>query len=240
MHYKKDEKLSSLIENKRVVLVGPAQYLIGKNMGDIINGFDIVCRVNYLSPCEFTSDYGNRTDIMFYNYSTASLEQMKQHFKDYPEYSKNLKLAVCPVVKVLGPENWKEWGLDFISPVIANNNSINIHNHDFHWIGMENYRYLFDLIACQEPNTGMLAISIILEHNPKEVLFTGFTFYENKNDTYFPGYATRAPDWSGVTGHPQSLQKKYFKEKVLPRGIKIDSYLNNLLNFNHNNIQELR
>lgn len=240
MHYKKSEKLSNLIENKKVVLVGPAQYLIGKGLGDVINDFDTVCRVNYMAPSNFTTDYGNRTDVMFYNYSTASLGQMKQHFEDYPEFSKNLKLVVCPSLKVLGPEKWTEWGADFIAPVVKNFHSIDIYKHDFYWIGMENYRYLFDLINCQEPNTGMLAISIIMEHNPKEVFFTGFTFYENKDDTYFPGYATRSPGWKGVSGHPQESQKVFFKNTTLQQGIKIDSYLNNLLNLNHNNIYKLK
>lgn len=239
MHYKQSEELLRLIKNKSVVLVGPAQYLMGKRIGSFINSFDTTCRVNYMAPSNLEEDYGNRADIMFYNCSALSLGQMKQHFEEYPDYSKKLKLTVCPVVKVLGPEKWKEWGTDFVSPVVKNYESINIHNHNFHWIGMENYRYLFDLIACQEPNTGLLAISIIMEHEPKEVFFTGFTFYENKHDTYFPNYATRDLKWTGVTGHPQQLQKNFFKNKILPQGIKIDSYLNDLLKLNHSNIYKL-
>jgi hypothetical protein len=239
MHYKKDEKLSKLIENKRVVLVGPGQYLVGKKLGDTINGYDTVCRVNYMAPDKYNADYGNRADIMFYNCSTKSLPQMKSHFKAYPDFGQNLKLVVCPAIKVLGPEQWKKWPMDYISPTVANFKSINIYNTDFYWIGVGNYRYLFDLIDCPEPNTGLLAILMILEHNPKELFVTGFTFYVNRHDTYFPGYATRAPKWKGVSGHPQGKQKKFFKDYILAQNIKIDSYLNKLLKLKHKNIQKL-
>jgi hypothetical protein len=239
MDYKKDERLSKLIENKRIVLIGPAQYLVGKGLGKIINGYDIVCRVNYMSPCSFEVDFGNRTDIMFYNCSTGSIGQMKKHFDDYPKYSKKLKLAVCPCIKVLGPEKWTEWGPNFVSPTVANFNSINTYNIDFCPIGVGNYNHLFNMIKCQEPNSGILAILMILKHNPKELFLTGFTFYKNKNDTYFKGYATRSPGWAGVSGHPQDDQIKFFRNYILSQGIKVDSYLNKLLQLKHNNIQKI-
>jgi hypothetical protein len=239
MTYEKNEKLSELIENKTVVLVGPAQYLMNKNLGNIINQFDVVCRVNYMAPSEFINDYGDRTDIMFYNCATSSLEQMKQHFQEYPDFSKKLKLTVCPVVKVLGPENWTEWDDEFIAPVVKNFNDINIYNGDFHWVGMRNYKYLFNLIKCVEPNSGVLAMPIILEHNPKEFFVTGFTFYRNKNDSYFEGYATKAQDWRGVSGHPQESQINFFQKFIGQHNIQIDSYLNNLLKLNHHNVRNI-
>jgi hypothetical protein len=239
MHYEKDERLSKLIENKRIVLVGPAQYLVGKGLGKVINGYDTVCRVNYMAPSSFTKDFGNRSDIMFYNCSTGSLAQMKQHFNDYPNYTKNLKLVVCPCIKILGPEKWREWGPDFVSPTVANFESINEHNLEFCPVGVGNYNHLFDMVKCHEPNSGVLAMLMILKHNPKELFVTGFTFYKNKHDTYFKGYATRSPDWKGVSGHPQGDQKKFFRNYILSQGTKVDSYLNKLLQLKHNNIQKL-
>jgi hypothetical protein len=239
VHYKKNEKLSRLIENKRVVLVGPAQYLVGKKLGPIINGFDTVCRVNYMAPCEFTSDYGNRTDIMFYNCAALSLKQMKQHLKEYPDFGKKMKLVVCPVVKSLGPDKWEEWEDDYVSKVVSNFDSINVYNNDFHWIGIKNYKYLFSLINRKEPNTGPLSMSIILEHNPKELFITGFTFYIDKEMAYFNGYATQVPNWKGIPGHAQKHQIEFFKSNILSKGVKIDSYLKTLLKLQYNNIKEL-
>jgi hypothetical protein len=239
MSYEKSDKLLELIEGKSVVLVGPAPYLIGKNLGPIINNYDIVCRVNYMAPNNFISDYGNRTDIFFYNCCTISLEKMKKHFEDCPEVAKKMKLVVCPTIKVLGPEKWTEWDLDYISPVVGNFNSINIYNNDFHWIGIRNYRYLFDLINCPEPNSGILALSIILEHNPKDLFVTGFSFYANKDQTHFDNYPLLPSGWKGVSGHPQQEQIEFFKKCISDRNVKIDSYLNKLLKIDHKNIQNI-
>lgn len=237
MHYEKSEKLSKLVKDKRVVLVGPAQYLVGKGLGSAISGYDTICTVNYMSPGKFTADYGDRTDIMFYNCSTASIKQMDQHFKDNPEFTKELKLVACPVVKALGPDKWTTWGNNHVSAVVTNFKGINKYNIDFHWIGVKNYRYLFNLMGCREPNSGPLAMMMILEHEPKELFITGFTFYMDSG-AYFSGYATQAPGWKGVPGHPQRDQINFFKKHILPK-IKIDSHLNKLLKLNHNNVHKL-
>ena len=240
MRYEKNEKLSRLIENKRIVIAGPGQYLVGKGLGNVINDYDVVCRINYMSPNEYVNDYGNRTDIMFYNCATLSIKQMGQHFDKCPDFCKNTKLVVCPVVKGVGADPWREWSSDYISPVVANFESINEHNIDFYWIGMENYKCLFDMVNCLEPNSGILTILTILAHNPKELFITGFTFYVNKDDNYFNGYATLPEGWKGVSGHPQGPQREFFKNYILAQsGLKIDSYMNELLKFNHNNIYVL-
>lgn len=237
MHYQKNERLTGLIENKRVVLVGPAQYLVGRGLGNAINEYDTVCRVNYMAPSNFVSDYGNRTDIMFYNCATLSLEQMEQHFEKYPDFTENLKLTVCPVVKGLGPDKWTEWPSDYIAPVVTNFNSINKYGIDFHWIGMSNYRYLFDVINCREPSSGPLSMKIILEHNPKEFFITGITFYlDGIENSYFKDYATEANGYRGP-GHPQKKQIEFFKKCVLRKNVKIDSHLNSLLKIKHSNVK---
>lgn len=236
--YTKNEKLSELITDKRVVLVGPAPYLVGKNLGQVINGYDTVCRVNYMAPSIYLSDYGDRTDIMFYNCATLSLEQMEQHLRDNPDFAAKLKLVVCPVVKALGKDPWTSWNSDFVSPVVANFESINIYNNDFYWIGIDNYKHLFDMINCREPNSGILAMAIILKYRPKEFFVTGFSFYADAGESYFNNYATRAKNWKGTPGHPQKEQQVFFKRKVLSK-IRIDSYLNALLKLSHKNVHNL-
>jgi hypothetical protein len=235
MGYQKSEKLTNLIKDKSVVLVGPSNYLVGRKLGTVINNYDTVCRVNYMAPSTFTEDYGNRTDIMFYNCSTASIHQMKQHFIDEKEFAKNIKLVVCPVVKALGPEKWTKWNDDYVSEVVSNFDSMNMYNNDFYWIGISNYKYFFNLMNCTEPNSGILSMYMILEHEPKELFITGCTFYLDKGK-YFPNYATPAPGWKGRPGHPQGDQIVFFKKHILSK-VKIDSYLNNLLKLKHNKIQ---
>ncbi len=237
MSYDKNKILSKLIENKRVAIIGPSSYLTGKGIGPILDKFDVVCRVNYIIANNLVEDYGNRTDILFYNCCTRSLGKMKKHLNTNPNVAKKIKMVVCPVVKVLGPEKWKTWGPDYISPVISNFNSINIYNNDFHWIGMNNYRYLYNLIGCVEPNSGTLAMSMILEYNPKEFLITGFSFYDKKCGSHFNNYPLLPPNWKGTCGHPQGSQIDFFKKYILSKNVKIDLFLNTLLKTNHSNIQ---
>jgi len=240
MSYTKSEKLLNLLENKTVALVGPSEYLVGRHLGGVINEYDVVCRLNYMAtPTKLEEDYGNRTDIMFYNCAKASLKQMEQHLEEFPEYTKKLKLVACPPIKVLGPEKWEEWGSGFVPPTVECFKSINKYELDFYWNTVDNYRALFDMMKCKEPNTGTLAMLMILKHNPKSLFLTGCTFYAHKYNSYFEGYATQATNWSGNCGHPQSDQLKFFKDYVLKQNIKIDSYLNDLLKLNYNNIHEL-
>lgn len=241
MNYQKDERLSRLIENKSVALVAPAPYLVGKKLGKIINEYDVVCRINYIAPGDFTDDYGDRTDIMFYNCATASLEKAKSHFEDNPDFGEKLKLVVCPVVKAIGPDNWQEWDSDYVSPVVNNFKSINVHGNDFCWVGLENYKYLIDIVGYKEPNAGFLSMLVILEHCPKELFITGFAFYKDaaEKGIHFPGYAHHKP-YDGKPKHAQGPQINCFKKHILSHGnVKIDSYLKNLLGLKHKNVQNL-
>ena len=70
--------MEKLVKNKRVALVGPSPHLVGSILGDKIDSFDIVCRINeVLFAKKLRKDYGSRTDICFWNMGTP-------HLKDFP------------------------------------------------------------------------------------------------------------------------------------------------------------
>ena len=52
----KMNSLEKLVKNKRVALVGPSPHLVGSNLGDKIDSFDIVCRINESSICKKTKE----------------------------------------------------------------------------------------------------------------------------------------------------------------------------------------
>jgi lipopolysaccharide biosynthesis glycosyltransferase len=64
---KLEESFSLLIKGKRVIFVGPATTLEGKKMGEYIDSFDTVIRMNssMIIPPEFQEDYGSRCDILY-------------------------------------------------------------------------------------------------------------------------------------------------------------------------------
>ena len=60
-------KLFNLINNKKVVLVGPAPYLNKKNHGSYIDKYDIVIRCNKgHGLIRDPNSYGSRTDILYH------------------------------------------------------------------------------------------------------------------------------------------------------------------------------
>ena len=60
-----DENLGKLIEGKRVCICGPSLSQMDTKLGEEIDSYDIVCRVNMHLPFEDQEDYGKRTDVMF-------------------------------------------------------------------------------------------------------------------------------------------------------------------------------
>lgn len=55
--------LLDYLKGKRVVVVGPAEYLQGRGLGRWIDDHDVVVRMNRSRP--LAEDYGSRTDILF-------------------------------------------------------------------------------------------------------------------------------------------------------------------------------
>lgn len=56
------------LSGKSVILVGPADYLVGSGLGDEINSYDLVVRMNLSCPVpeELKVDLGSRTDILYH------------------------------------------------------------------------------------------------------------------------------------------------------------------------------
>ena len=48
--FKQNEDMLKLVKGKRITLVGPSPHLVGKNMGQLLNSYDTICRVNDYFP----------------------------------------------------------------------------------------------------------------------------------------------------------------------------------------------
>lgn len=246
MSYQIDKKLLDFLKDKKVAIVGPSPHLIGKNKGDIIDSYDIVCRVNEVHPTGYESDYGNRTDIVFHNCGTRFIDTFGQRLVEKSIISKYLRYIICPCVKSVGTDNWPTWPDDYISPVVDNFQRINIFNTPFYWIGIQNYRLVYNLFG-SEPNAGQTAIFMLLNHHVEELLITGFSFYAQGNTpalAHRPGHTNKDLEAEpiGELGHTQGNQKDCFKLKIYEEfkdKIRVDSYLNELLSLNHKNILDL-
>jgi hypothetical protein len=241
----KSKALLDIFKDKRVAIVGPSPHLIGSGLGSFIDEYDIVCRVNDVHPTGYESDYGNTTDVVFHNCGTRFIDDFGKRLVQKAYISKNLKCVICPCVKGLGSDRWQQWDDDYVSPVVENFKSVNIFNTPFHWIGVKDYKKVYREFG-SEPNAGQTAIIMILEHEVKELLISGFSFYAQGNHpsvSHRPGHTNKELENGlvGEAGHPQGPQVQCFVHKVFKNykdKIKVDFYLNNLLGLSHDNVLE--
>lgn len=239
-----DERFLSLIKGKRVAIVGPSPHLINKKIGKLIDEYDIVCRVNEVGAFNFEEDYGKRTDIIFHNCGTDHIERFSENLKNNLETTKELKYVVCPCIKAIGADRIEDFSDGQISNVVQNFNNINKFNIPFYWIGIEEYKKVYQSIGV-EPNAGLTSILMLLSCNPKELFITGFSFYSQGDWSSLsirPGRNILENEPTGEYSHQQLPQKIFFINYIMKNFsnvITLDSYLNYFLDLNHNNLVEL-
>lgn len=241
-----NKDLYDIVQGKTVALIGPAGYLQGKNLHKHLDDYDVVCRPNEIIPLKQQRlDYGNRTDIMFCNFGTQWMPGIKRKIEseDRREYFKNLKLVVCSATKASHQDvDFLNWPDNHVSQVVHNFQDINEYDLPFYWIGVRDYNRIYAEIGV-EFHTGMASIVTLLNYPIKELLITGFSFYtggERYEDLYCPGHMDKA-DTDGRTfghgSHAAMVQLSYFKRLLsLNSCIKIDPYMNTMLDLNHDNL----
>lgn len=244
MNYRIDENLKSFLENKTISIVGPSFHLLNSSMGKKIDLFDFVCRCNDIFPWGYEKDYGEKYNILSLNCGTIDLLEFEKRF-DFLIQNKEIKpeYLLCSVVKALGPDKWQEWNNEYISPVVDNLNKLNKYQIPSSWIGLQNYRILYNQLG-SEPNSGFSTITWLLQYPIRELFITGFSFYSNANYShlaYRPGYDYRGNESykTGEFSHPQFQQKYFFKNVIMKKygdRIIVDSFLNNLLDLKHNRV----
>mgnify|MGYP003642276861 CR=1 FL=1 len=237
-----NDDLLSLVEGKRVVVVGPAPYLAGHGAGKEIDSYDIVVRPNaFAPPSSLRKDYGSRTDVMFHNLGTPWQEGLKEQIKKNEDSFKKLKLVGCLATKSDHSEtNFLNWPEDYVSNVVRNFKEVNKYNIPFYWIGNVDYRKLYRRIGV-EPNTGIMSIAVLLHYPVKEIFVTGFSFYLQGNThdtTYYDGFLPEADKeiYNGRYGvghgaHANNVQIEFFKTLIKENSsvIKADKTIKTLL-----------
>ena len=74
-----NSKLNNLIKGKKVIIVGPSPHLKNKKMGNFIDSFDCIIRINEIGISNnLFDDYGSRTNISFLTLTEESLKIYKQ------------------------------------------------------------------------------------------------------------------------------------------------------------------
>ena len=189
-----NEKLLNIVENKHVALIGPAPYLIDSNRGKEFDNADIIARPNeIIPPTNMRKDYGSRTDLFFCNFGTTWMPGIKRKISldDHDDYFKKIKLVIGSAIKAHPSEgNFLSWSDNHVSEIPNNFQSINEHNLPFYWIGVKDYKKIYENVKV-EFNTGVAAMVILLQYPIKSLKISGFTFYKGGNTyekLYYKGH----------------------------------------------------
>ena len=219
--------MKELLENKKVIIVGPSSYLEGKQLGSFIDSFDIVVRINNfydISNKKLTNDLGKKANIFYYDGSMDN-----KRFNDYLKL--NPQNIICTY-----PET--EW---FFEERCLNN--IKVLNKHFNnsVINSKLYNNLKQKLNPNmkvRPNSGLIAIVDLLKYPLKELYITGIDFYRSSYASYHPDYGDTNLDSikeifrKGDNGdiHDINKQFQYFKNEVCKdQRINMDNTLKNYI-----------
>lgn len=188
-------QLAETISGKRIAVVGPSPHLEGVGMGDKIDSYDVVCRLNELLPVGLEKDYGSRSDVLFWSMGCKFMDFFKGMIQDNPEMMSRVQLLVCPRRSnhvMPGPSSLE--GVD----VFTNYRELQT-DVDFFHIGNELNDKFEKSIGCH-PTVGVLALLTLLEYNIRELFVCGMSFYTTK--TRYNKYRSKfGGTLSGPPGH---------------------------------------
>lgn len=227
------------VKDKRVVLVGPATYLNKKNMGKLIDSYDLVIRCNrghglIRSPLI----YGSRTDILYHCVN----EEEDNGGKITDKMINEIKYIVgaYPFLESYEKSTFQGGTVRDYYNIVSNKKLFS----KFTSINKKPYLNLEKEIGCR-PNTGICAMFDILSNKPKELYITGFTLFkdgysklyrnkiDNKNVTEENSkfaVLDRMTKQTYPGSHDQYLIYLYIKKLLLNKeNIKLDIELKEIL-----------
>lgn len=219
------------LKDKNVILVGPSETISLEQLGNFIDSFDVVVRLNRaVSHLEGNENiFGSRTDILYACLSTGYSSAL---------HPRTNKLEVDPLL-------WKQKKVGIVSSVYPSfeqfyassiqhnvNFVINSGLVTFRHMPDENYKKVKTKINCHL-NSGMVALCDLLDTELKSLYICGLDFHRTK---YFNQYDTFSWDQlvdlhKNHSQHDPDKQFKYFKYEIFNKDkrVKVDKSLDYFL-----------
>ena len=228
------------LAGKRVILVGPANYLVGQNKGKEIDEYDVVVRMNLSCPVpeELKQDIGSRTDVLYH------ILIRDRHLRLKPD-----------VFKQHTEKEIKRWKRDGVKWVVLKNNLATLKKGQadveqfalsikgiVNWTNVSGYQYRkLSAQVRRGPNMGTIAIYHMLLSRLKELAVVGCDFHQTP---YYTGYGGMDEEQvkMGVGGpacwglsnqtrriHPINGQLDYLKTQLPDKRFKPDKTLRNII-----------
>jgi hypothetical protein len=213
---------SRLITGKKVIVIGPANYLKDNKISDKIDYFDTVIRVN--SSIDISEKIpeivGNRTDVV---YTTCDI--------DHSNNTNNRKIDLwiknkVRHVRISPPAINLSFKSNILSFIRENNERLN-----YSIIEVEKYRNHMRGCSDTIPNTGFEAILDCLDHSPSELHISGITFFKGGYLDEYEGKVKTEQEvgefFKRVNSHHNiDKQIKFFKEIFYNyKNITCDAYI---------------
>lgn len=190
------DKFKELISQKRVAIVGPSPHLLNSNMGEKIDSYDLVCRLNEVRPKGLEKDYGSKADILFWHLNNCDMEEFNIFRQDDLDCFNNIKMLVYP--RQHGDVNKRGCG-----------ESTPLKNATKWFPDAPFYQVDTNLVKQWEDEknahftVGTLSLLMLLECDFRELFICGMSFYMHGGKRYHPSHPTR-PD---ATGSPHEVYK---------------------------------
>ena len=195
-----DVEFLKSLTGKKVILVGPATYMMGSNLGKEIDSYDVIVRMNLSCPVpeNLHKDIGSRTDVLYH------IMIRKQHVKRVPgSFNLHDKSEVL---------NWKKDGLKWL---VLKNDLLSLERRGgdimgfmeavkdrVDWTNVSGYKYRkLTSLTRSAPNMGTIAIYHLLMSNLKSLRVVGCDFHTTG---YYTGYGGFSEEQAklGAGGRP--------------------------------------
>lgn len=245
-----DTDFGRLLKGKDVVIVGPAEILRGKGLGQMIDAHDLVVRLNTAIQhmpfnLELANDIGTRTDILYCNNEVIIKHILLQRGISHEKFRRvceeaGIKYLVStnngftfPATDEPAPHCWSEY-LAF--------------NLFLKQQGLRmGFRMLYStsarartLLSGYTGRTGFLALLDLLSYDIQGLAITGMTFYHGGGHLFFEDCASSLhpmKDHQGqespesVKGHNSYLELELMRKLARLYGpkLQLDEYLQKLL-----------
>ena len=188
------KKFNDYLKGKKVVIVGPSPYLVGKKRGELIDSFDVVIRMNKgwkITP-DRVKDYGSKTDIRWHC--------MMEHPDNGGDFAIDdmLDYGVEWLASQF-PRNLDYFHYDNIKFEQKNNNKIKFHC-------FADLIYFLNIHRALEtrPNVAPTAIFELINYDIENVHLMGVTFFK---DGWDKGYKEgEYKKERALEGHAQEAQ----------------------------------
>ena len=215
---------SKYVENKNVVIVGPAKSIMQSKQGEFINSFDCIVRLNKSLPIQrkYEEYVGSRTDILYNSLNVTDYPGENNLNKDFLK-SNYLKFVCCsyPLIKPF------------------DNDIIRFVNHckyelPFRYVNHSLFNSMVQNMKTR-PFTGLCAIIDLLQYNIKSLYITGLDFYHSNYYKKSIQKSSRVILKNRNNSiHNSNNQMKYLKYlSLIDNRIILDRVLDNLLYYDY-------